>query len=75
MYLLPACVVDVASFSFRPPRQDLNAVCDVNCRDNAALMFVDPLTGFIVIIDGNSTGKCDSRNLTRRAKTANTASA
>lgn len=37
--------------------QDLNAVCDVKCRDNAALMFVDPLTGLIVVIDGNYTGK------------------
>lgn len=37
--------------------QDLNSVCDVNCRENAALMFVDPLTGLIVIVDGNSTGK------------------
>lgn len=31
-------------------------MCDVTCRDNSALMFVDPLTGLIVIVDGNSTG-------------------
>lgn len=37
--------------------QDLNTVCDVNCRDDAALMFVDPTTGLIVIIEGNTTGK------------------
>lgn len=43
------------TISFR--NQDLNAVCDVTCRDNSALMFVDPLTGLIVIVDGNSTGE------------------
>ena len=37
--------------------QDLNAVCDISCRDNSALMFVDPQTGLIVIVDGNATGK------------------
>ena len=42
-----------------PPlsRQDLNAVCDVNCRDEAAVMFVDPVTGLIVIVEDNSTGE------------------
>ncbi|CAM9787208.1 unnamed protein product, partial [Laminaria digitata] len=38
--------------------QDLNAVCDVNCRDEAAVMFVDPVTGLIVIVEDNSTGEC-----------------
>lgn len=32
-------------------------MCDISCRDNSALMFVDPQTGLIVIVDGNSTGK------------------
>eukprot|EP00752_Nemacystus_decipiens_P010330 g9202.t1 len=40
-------------------QQDLNAVCDISCRDNSALMFVDPQTGLIVIVDGNSTEYVD----------------
>ena len=32
-------------------------MCDVNCRDEAAVMFVDPVTGLIVIVEDNSTGK------------------
>lgn len=47
----------VANSLFLSRDQDLNAVCDVNCRDSSALMFVDPQTGLIVIVDGNSTGK------------------
>lgn len=37
--------------------QDLNEVCDITCRDEATVMFVDPVTGFIVVVEGNTTGK------------------
>lgn len=37
--------------------QALSEVCDVSCRESAAAMFVDPSTGFVVVVDGNNTGK------------------
>lgn len=43
--------------------QALNEVCDASCRESAATMFVDPSTGFLVIVDGNSTGKGKSRDV------------
>ncbi|CAM9294549.1 unnamed protein product, partial [Choristocarpus tenellus] len=43
--------------------QSLDVVCDTACRDDAAMMFVDPTTGLLLVVEVNQTEYISSDDL------------